>query len=71
MNTTNDKVYKIIEITGTSTTSIEDAVNLALARVGQTIKNLGWFEIIDTRGSIEKNAVKHWQVTLKIGFTVE
>jgi len=67
----NDKVYKIVELTGTSTHSIEDAVNLALERASKTIHNLGWFQVIDTRGSIENNKVKHWQVTIKIGFTVD
>jgi len=66
-----DKVYKIIELTGTSTKTIEEAVNLALKRAGKTIKNLGWFEIVETRGSIENNQVAHWQVTIKVGFTVE
>ena len=66
-----DKVYKIIELTGTSTKSIEEAVNLALKRAGKSIKNLSWFEVIETRGSIEKNQVAHWQVTIKVGFAVE
>ena len=65
-----DKVYKLIELTGTSTKSIEDAVNNALQRAGKSIKNLSWFQIVETRGSIEKNQVQHWQVTLKVGFTV-
>jgi hypothetical protein len=63
-------VYKLIELTGTSTKSIEDAVNLALKRAGKTIKNLSWFQIVETRGSIEKNQVNHWQVTIKVGFAV-
>jgi dodecin len=67
----NDKVYKLIELTGTSTHSVEDAVNTALQRAGQTVKNLRWFEIIETRGDIEQDKVKHWQVTIKVGFTVE
>jgi dodecin len=66
-----DKVYKLIELTGTSTRSVEDAVNNALRRAGKTVKNLRWFEILETRGDIEKNKVKHWQVTIKVGFTVE
>jgi flavin-binding protein dodecin len=67
----NDKVYKIIELTGSSSSSIEDAVNLALERAGKTIHNLSWFQVVDTRGSIENNKVRHWQVTVKIGFTVD
>jgi hypothetical protein len=66
-----DKVYKLIELTGTSTQSVEDAVNTALQRAGKTVKNLRWFEIVETRGEIEKNKVKHWQVTIKVGFTVD
>jgi flavin-binding protein dodecin len=66
-----DKVYKLIELTGTSTKSIEDAVNTALKRTGKTIQNLGWFQIVETRGSIQKNQVEHWQVTIKVGFTVD
>jgi flavin-binding protein dodecin len=65
-----DKVYKLIEMTGTSTISIEDAVNTALKRAGKTLQNLNWLQIVETRGSIEKNRVKHWQVTLKVGFAV-
>lgn len=67
----NDKVYKLIELTGTSATGIEDAVNTALKRAGKNIKNLSWFQVIETRGSIEQNQVAHWQVTVKVGFIVE
>ena len=66
-----NNVYKIIELTGTSTVSVEDAVNGAIKRAGKKIKHLRWFQIIKTRGDIDKNAVKHWQVTIKVGFTVE
>lgn len=66
-----NKVYKHIELTGSSTKSVENAVNAALKRAGKTVKNLSWFEIIETRGSIEENKVKHWQVTIKVGFTVQ
>jgi dodecin len=66
-----DKVYKLIELTGTSTKNIEEAVNAALKRAGKTIQNLSWFEIVETRGSIEKNQVKQWQATIKVGFAVE
>ena len=64
-------VYKLIELTGTSTKSIEDAINNAINRAGKTVKNLRWFQITETRGDIDKNHVAHWQVTLKVGFTVE
>ena len=66
-----DKVYKQIELTGTSSTSMEEAVNTAIARAGQTIKNLRWFQVVESRGDIENNSVKHWQVTVKVGFEVE
>lgn len=64
-------VYKIIELTGTSTTSIEDAVTTAIARADKTLKHLGWFQVVETRGSIEKGKVQHWQVTIKVGFTLD
>ena len=66
-----DHVYKLIELTGSSTTSIEDAVGKAIQRAHKTIKNLGWFQVIETRGDISKGKVDHWQVTIKVGFTVE
>jgi flavin-binding protein dodecin len=64
-------VYKHIELTGTSPTSIEDAVNGAIAKASESVRNIRWFQIIDTRGHVEKNKVAHWQVTVKIGFTLE
>jgi len=66
-----DHVYKLIELTGTSTTSIEDAVDKAIKRAHKTIKNLGWFEVVETRGNINKGKVEYWQITIKVGFTVE
>jgi flavin-binding protein dodecin len=66
-----DHVYKLIELTGTSTASMEDAINNALRRAGASVKNLRWFEVTEIRGDIDKSKVSHWQVTLKVGFTVE
>jgi len=66
-----DHVYKIVELTGTSTTSIEDAVTKAIKRAHKTLKNLCWFQVMDTRGNIDKGQVQHWQVTIKIGFVVK
>ena len=66
-----DHVYKLIELTGSSTTTIEDAVHNAIAKAGKTMRNMHWFQIIDTRGHIDGSKVAHWQVTLKIGFTLE
>lgn len=67
----NNHVYKLIELTGTSNHSIEEAVDTAIQRANNTIKNLSWFEVIETRGSIKDGKVLHWQVTIKVGFTVE
>ena len=66
-----DPVYKLIELTGTSTTSIEDAVAKAIQRAHKTVKNLRWFQMIEARGDINKGKVDHWQVTIKVGFAVE
>ena len=66
-----NRVYKLIELTGSSTTSVEDAVGRAIQRAHKTIKNLCWFQVVETRGNISKGKVDHWQVTIKVGFTVE
>ena len=66
-----DPVYKLIELTGTSTDSIEDAVDKAIKRAHKTIKNLCWFQVVEMRGNIENGKVHHWQVTIKAGFTVK
>ena len=66
-----DHVYKLIELTGTSRTSMEDAVASAIKHAQKTTKNLCWFQVVDTRGDIVKGKVHHWQVTVKIGSTVE
>jgi len=66
-----DTVYKLVELTGTSTTSMEDAVEKALKRAHKTIKNLCWFQVVETRGNIAKGKVHHWQVTIKVGFAVK
>jgi flavin-binding protein dodecin len=64
-------VYKILELTGSSPSSIEDAVSTAIAKAGETVRNMQWFEVLETRGHIQDGKVAHWQVTLKIGFTLE
>ena len=66
-----DHIYKIIELTGTSTTSIEDAVEKAVKRASKTLRNLCWFQVSETRGNIDKGKVSHWQVTIKDGFTLK
>jgi flavin-binding protein dodecin len=65
-----DAVYKLIELTGTSADSLEDAVGQAIKRAHKTIKNLCWFQVVETRGNIAKGKVHHWQVTIKVGFAV-
>lgn len=64
-------VYKQIELTGSSPTGIEDAVSTAIARAAKTVKQMRWFEVTEVRGHIEGDAIAHWQVTIKVGFTVE
>ncbi len=67
----SDHVYKKIELVGSSTTSIEDAVQNALSLASQTMRNMRWFEVVETRGHIEENKIHHWQVTVKVGFTLD
>lgn len=67
----SNHVYKTLELTGSSTTGIEDAVNTALAKADETVRNMQWFQVVDTRGHIRDGKVAHWQVTLKVGFTLE
>ena len=64
-------IYKIIELTGTSSKSMEDAVDQAVKRANKTLKNLSWFQVTDTRGNIAKGRIHHWQVTIKVGFALE
>lgn len=66
-----DHVYKKIELVGSSPESIEAAVANALTRAQQTIRNMRWFEVTETRGHIENGRIDHWQVTVKVGFTLE
>ena len=67
----DEHVYKIIEITGSSHQSIEDAIQNAVGRASRTLKNLRWFEVVQTRGHLEGGKIGHYQVVLKIGFTIE
>ncbi len=67
----DEHVYKTIELTGSSKVSIEDAVKNAIAKAAKSVHNMRWFQIVDSRGYIESDAVSYWQVTLKIGFTVD
>jgi flavin-binding protein dodecin len=67
----SEHVYKTIELVGSSAKSVEDAIRNAVAKAAQTVRQLRWFEVVETRGHIEGAKVAHWQVTLKIGFTLE
>lgn len=67
----SEHVYKVVELTGSSHQGIEDAVRVAIERASKTLHNMRWFEVVDTRGHIENGRIGHWQVTLKIGFTLE
>ncbi|MBX8483433.1 dodecin [Pseudomonas cichorii] len=64
------RTYKKIELVGSSTTSIEDAINNAIAEAGKSLQYLEWFEVTETRGHIENGKVAHYQVTLKVGFRI-
>ena len=64
-------VYKVVEIVGTSPISVDEAIRNAIARASGTLRNIGWFEVTDVRGHVEDGKVAHFQVTLKIGFTLD
>jgi hypothetical protein len=66
-----DNVYKTVEITGSSTTGVTEAIDLAIAKASSTLRNVDWFEVLDIRGHVEDGKVAHYQVTLKIGFRLE
>ncbi|MBI4184486.1 MAG: dodecin domain-containing protein [Proteobacteria bacterium] len=66
-----DHVYKVIHVVGSSGKGVEDAIQRAIARASKTLKNLRWFEVVETRGNIEGDRVAHYQVTLKVGFTLD
>jgi hypothetical protein len=67
----DEHVYKKIELTGSSKNSIEEAVQNAIVKASETIRNMRWFEVTETRGYLEDKAIAYWQVTVKVGFTVE
>jgi flavin-binding protein dodecin len=66
-----DHIYKVIELVGSSEVSTDDAIKVAIARASKTLKHLRWFEVIQTRGHIENDRLAHFQVTLKVGFSLE
>ncbi|MHB0924412.1 MAG: dodecin [Bellilinea sp.] len=67
----SNNTYKHIEITGTSTFGIDDAIQSGITRASQTVRNMQWFEVVEVRGRIDDNHVSQWQVTLKIGFLLD
>ena len=66
-----DHVYRIIQVVGSSANSIEDAIQNAVARASRTLRQVGWFEVVEMRGHVEDGTVAHYQVTIKVGFTLE
>lgn len=67
----SDHVYQIIEVTGTSTTTKEEAIQNAIAKTSETVRHMRWFQVTDTRGTIENGKVGRWQVSIKVGYTLE
>ena len=67
----SEHVYKQVELTGSSKTSLEDAIQNAITKAAKTLRNMHWFQVVDTRGYIENGKVDYWQVTIKLGFRLE
>jgi len=67
----NNHVYKTVMVTGSSKTSMEDAIKSAIDKAGQTVRNLRWFEVTETRGFIENQKIAYWQVTMNVSFTLD
>jgi dodecin len=67
----SDHVYKVVELVGSSMSSIEDVIQTAIKRVDQSLRKLRWLEVVQTRGQVENGEVQHYQVVLKVGFTLE
>jgi flavin-binding protein dodecin len=67
----DDHIYRVIQIVGSSDKSIDDAIQRAIARASKTLRDLRWFEVVETRGHIDNGKVQHYQVTLKVGFTLD
>lgn len=67
----SDHIYKHIELTGSSDVGSDQAIRNAIAKAGKTVKHMDWFEVVATRGYIDDDAIKHWQVTIKIGFRLD
>jgi flavin-binding protein dodecin len=67
----SDHVYKLVELVGSSTNSFDDAVQNAIAKAAKSVRNMRWFQVVETRGMIDQGKIGFWQVTVKIGFTIE
>lgn len=67
----SEHTYKLVELVGSSKVSSDDAVNNAIAKAGESVRNIRWFQVIETRGYVENEQVGYWQVTIKVGFTIE
>lgn len=66
----SDSIYKVVELVGSSAISVEDAIQRAITRAASTLDNIGWFVVQETRGHVEAGRIAHYQVTLKVGFTL-
>lgn len=66
-----EHVYKSVELTGSSTVSSDDAIRRAVERASQSLRNIKWFQVMEIRGHVDEGKIAHWQVTLKVGFTLE
>jgi len=66
-----EHIYKTVELTGSSTTTEEEAIRNAITKASKTMRHMRWFQVVETRGNIEEGRVAHWQVTIKVGFTLE
>ncbi|MCX4187893.1 dodecin [Methylophaga sp. OBS4] len=67
----SEHIYKLIELTGSSPVSSDQAIQNAVIKAAETVKNMHWFQVVETRGCIEEGVVKYWQVTIKVGFRIE
>ncbi|MBV8776475.1 MAG: dodecin domain-containing protein [Alphaproteobacteria bacterium] len=67
----DEHIYRVIQIVGSSEKSIDDAIHMAITRASKTLRELRWFEVVETRGHIQNNKIQHFQVTLKVGFTLD
>lgn len=67
----SDHIYKSIELTGSSTKGIEDAINKAIEKAAESVRNMRWFQVQETRGEIRDGKIQHWQVVIKVGFTLD